>query len=73
MIRYKLTKSDKDFPVGTPVFIEIDNDTAYIEYYGDHPVGYTAEYIEYEGERHHVIVFPWSFLKVFGYRAEVDE
>ncbi|MRB55639.1 hypothetical protein GH849_31700 [Bacillus thuringiensis] len=73
MIRYKLTKSDKDFPVGTPVFIEIDNDTAYIEYYGDHPVGYTAEYIEYEGERHRVIVFPWSFLKVFGYRAEVDE
>ncbi|MRC56918.1 hypothetical protein GH877_30135, partial [Bacillus thuringiensis] len=71
MIRYKLTKSDKDFPVGTPVFIEIDNDTAYIEYYGDHPVGYTAEYIEYEGERHRVIVFPWSFLKVFGYRAEV--
>ncbi|MRC99914.1 hypothetical protein GH856_28250, partial [Bacillus thuringiensis] len=67
MIRYKLTKSDKDFPVGTPVFIEIDNDTAYIEYYGDHPVGYTAEYIEYEGERHRVIVFPWSFLKVFGY------
>ncbi|MRD10122.1 hypothetical protein GH858_26300, partial [Bacillus thuringiensis] len=64
MIRYKLTKSDKDFPVGTPVFIEIDNDTAYIEYYGDHPVGYTAEYIEYEGERHRVIVFPWSFLKV---------
>ncbi|MRB49351.1 hypothetical protein GH860_29805 [Bacillus thuringiensis] len=55
------------------MFIEIDNDTAYIEYYGDHPVGYTAEYIEYEGERHRVIVFPWSFLKVFGYRAEVDE
>lgn len=73
MIRYKLTKSDKDFPVGTPVFIDVDDDTAYIEYYGEHPVGYDAEYIEYEGEQHRVIAFCWSFLKDFGYRAEVDE
>ena len=58
MIRYKLTKSDKDFPVGTPVFIEIDDDMAYIEYYG---------------EQHRVFGFRWSFLKAFGYKAEVDE
>lgn len=73
MIRYKLTKSDEDFPVGTPVFIDVDDGMAYIEYYGDHPVGYDAEYIEYEGEKHRVFGFRWSFLKDFGYKAEVDE
>lgn len=73
MIRYKLTKSDKDFPVGTPVFIDVDDDMAYIEYYGYHPMGYDAEYIEYDGEIHRVFGFAWSFLKAFGYRAEVDE
>lgn len=73
MIRYKLTKSDEDFPVGTPVFIDIDDDMAYIEYHGDHPMGYGEDYIEYDGEQHRVFGFPWSFLKDFGYRAEVDE
>ena len=73
MIRYRLTKSDKDFAVGTPVFIDIDNDFAYIEYYGEHLVGYEAEYIEYEGVEHRVFGFAWSFLKSFGYKAEVDE
>lgn len=73
LTRYVLTKGDHDFAAGSTVFID-ENFRAYVVNDVNHPVGYTARLVEYDGELYYTFPFPWRFLsEECGYQVEEDE
>lgn len=73
LTRYALTKGDRDFEAGSTVFID-ENFRAYVVHDVNHPGGYTANVVEYDGELYCAFPFPWRFLSEdCGYQVEEDE
>lgn len=72
MKKYILTKADCDFPVGSTMFLDEEGD-AHVVYEGEHPRGYGASIVEFEGKAYQTYGFPWVFLQMFGYEAKEEK
>lgn len=73
LTRYVLTKGDRDFEAGSTVFID-ENNRAHVVHDENHPGGYSANVVEYDGVLYRAYPFPWRFLsEVCGYQVEEDE